>query len=60
MTPIQTSKKSNKKEVYSNFKDNREVRVPKFNLGQLVPTAEIKKKYSQKEIVQTLAISFIQ
>ena len=41
MTPIQASKKSNEKEVYSNLKDNREVRKPKFNLGQLVRTADI-------------------
>ena len=34
LTPIQASKKSNEKLVYSNLKDNREVRKPKFKLGQ--------------------------
>ena len=47
MTPIQASKKSNEKEVYSNLKDDREVRKPKFNLGQLVQTADIKRVFSQ-------------
>ena len=47
MTPIQASKKSNEKEVYSNLKDNREVQKPKFNLGQLVRTADIKKMFSK-------------
>ena len=46
MTPIQASKK-NEKEVYSNLKDNREVRKPKFNLGQLVRTADIKRVFSK-------------
>ena len=60
MTPIQASKKSYEKEVYSNLKDNREVLKPKLILGQLVRTAFFKKKYSQKEIVQTIAVSLIQ
>ena len=46
VTPIQASEKSNEKEVYSNLKDNREVRKPKFNLGLLVRTADIKKVFS--------------
>ena len=46
MTPPQASKKSNEKLVYSNLKDNREVRKPKFNLGQLVRTADIKRVFS--------------
>ena len=33
MTPIQASKKANEKEVYSNLKENREVRKPKNKLG---------------------------
>ena len=49
MTPIQASKKSNAKEVYSNLKDNREVRKPKFNLGQLVRTADIKRVFSKRD-----------
>ena len=47
MTPIQASKKSNEKIVYNNLKDNREVRKPKFNLGQLVRTADIKRVFSK-------------
>ena len=53
MTPIQASKKSNEKEVYSNLKDNREVRKPKFNLGQLVQS-------SVKAIGQTTVKYYIQ
>ena len=47
MTPIQASKKSNQKLVYNNLKDDREVLKPKFNLGQLVRTADIKKVFSK-------------
>ena len=47
MTPIQASKKSNEKEVYSNLKDNREIRKPKFKLGDLVRTSDIKKVFSK-------------
>ena len=47
MTPIQASKKSNEAEVYSNLKDNREVRKPKYILGQLVRTADIKRVFSK-------------
>ena len=45
MTHLQASKQSNEKEVYSNLKDNREFRKPKFNLGQLLRTADIKKVF---------------
>ena len=47
MTPTQASKKSNRKLVYNNLKDDREVRKPKFNLGQLVRTADIKRVFSK-------------
>ena len=47
MAPIQASEKSNEKEVYSNLKDNREVRKPKFNQGQLVRTADEKRVFSK-------------
>ena len=47
MTPKQASKKSTEIEVYSNLKDNGEVRKPKFNLGQLVRTADIKRVFSK-------------
>ena len=47
MTPIQASKKSNEKLVYNNLKDDRKFRKPKFKLGQLVRTADIKKVFSK-------------
>ena len=47
MTPKPASKKSNEKEVFSNLKDNGEVRKPKFHIGQLVRTADIKKVTSK-------------
>ena len=47
MTPIQASKKSNQKLVYNNLKDDREVRKPKFKLGQFVRTADIKRVFSK-------------
>ena len=43
MTPNQASKTSNERKLYFNLKDNREVRKPKFILGQLVRTADNKK-----------------
>ena len=46
-SPNQASKKSNEKLVYSNLKDNREIRKSKFNLGQLVRTADIKRVFSK-------------
>ena len=49
MTPFQASKKSNEKKVFSNLKDNREVRKPKFKLGQLVRTADIKRVFSKRD-----------
>ena len=47
MTPIQASKKSNQKLVYNNLKDNRQVRKPRYKLGQLVRTADIKRVFSK-------------
>ena len=47
MTPIQASKKSNQKLVYNYLKDDREIQKPKFKLGQLVRTADIKKVFSK-------------
>ena len=46
-TPIQASKKSNKKIVCSNLKYKREIRKPKIKLGQLVRTADIKRVFSK-------------
>ena len=47
MTPIQASKKSNEKLVYTNLQDRRVEQIPKFNLGELVRTADIKKVFSK-------------
>ena len=45
MTTVQASKKTNEKIVYCNLKDNREIQKPKFKLGQLVRTADIKRVF---------------
>ena len=47
MTPIQTSKKVIEKLVYSNLKDNGEVRKLKFILGQLSRTNDIRRVFSK-------------
>ena len=47
MKPIDASKKSNEKEVYSNLQDKRKILNPKYKLGQLVRTADIKKVFSK-------------
>ena len=47
MTPVQASKKSNEKIVYNNLRDDRLKRKPKFMLGQLVRTADIKRVFSK-------------
>ena len=41
-SPIQASKKTNEKIVFSNLRDRKKFR-PKFKLGELVRTADIKK-----------------
>ena len=43
MTPIQASKKANEKIVQNNLKANREIQKPKFQLGQLVRKADVKR-----------------
>ena len=45
--PIQTSKKSNEKTVFSNLKDDKQEQRPKFQLGQVVRTADIQKVFSK-------------
>ena len=47
MTPVQASKKSNEKVVYSNLQDKRRKLNPKYKLGQFVRTADIKKVFSK-------------
>ena len=49
MTPIQASKKSNQKLFYSKLKDDREIQKPKYKLGQLVRTADIKRVFSKRD-----------
>ena len=47
MTPIQASKKSNGKIVFDNLRDAREKQQPKYKLGQVVRTADIKRVFSK-------------
>ena len=47
MKPIDASKKSNEKLVYNNLKDDRDKQPPKYKLGQLVRTADIKRVFSK-------------
>ena len=47
MTPLQASKKSNERNVYSNLQDKRRKLNPKIKLGQLVRTADIKRVFSK-------------
>ena len=47
MTPVQASKKSNEKLVFSNLQDRRVRQKPKFKLGDLVRTADIKRVFSK-------------
>ena len=47
MTPIQASKKSNKKIVFDNLRDDREKQQPKYKLGQVVRTADMKRVFSK-------------
>ena len=35
------------KKIYSNHRDDREKQTPKFNLGQLVRTADFKRVFSK-------------
>ena len=46
-TPNQDFKEPILKEVFSNLKDNKEIQKPKYRLGQLVRTADIKKAISK-------------
>ena len=47
MTPIQASKKVNEKIVYSNLQDKRKKFNPKYKLGQLVRTSDIRRVFSK-------------
>ena len=46
-TPIQASRKANEKPVYSTLEDRRLKQKPKYELGQLVRTADIKRVFSK-------------
>ena len=43
MTPNQASKTSDDRKVYANLQDRRVKQQPKYKLGHLVRTADIKK-----------------
>ena len=45
ISPIQASETLNEKQVYSNLQDRRVKQPPKFELGQLVRTADIKRVF---------------
>ena len=47
MTPLQASKRTNKKIVYKNLQDTIVKQQPKYKLGQLVRTADIKRVFSK-------------
>ena len=47
MTPVQASKKSNEKLVYSNLQDRGVKGQPKFKLGDFVRTTDIKRVFSK-------------
>ena len=47
MTPVQASKKTNEKIVFDNLRDDREKQQPKYKLGQLVRTANIRRVFSK-------------
>ena len=47
LNPVQASKNSNEKIVYNNLKDNRAKQKPKYRLGQLVRTSDIKRVFSK-------------
>ena len=47
MKPIDASKKSNEKKVYSNLHDRRIKQKPRFKLGDLVRTGDIERVFSK-------------
>ena len=48
-TPNQASKKTNERKVYSNPQDRRVKQQPKYKLGQLVRTSDIKRVFSKED-----------
>ena len=49
ITPNQASKKSNERKVYTSLQDCRDKQKPKYKLGQLVRTADIKRVFSKSD-----------
>ena len=47
MNPFQASKKLIERKVYSNLRDDRVKQKPKYKLGQLVRTTDIKRVFSK-------------
>ena len=47
LKPIDASKKSNEKLIYNNLQDKRVEQKPKFKLGDLVRSADIKRFFSK-------------
>ena len=47
MTPIQASLKKNEGYVYKNLSDKHKKRTPKFQINNLVRTADLKKTFSK-------------
>ena len=47
MKPNDASKESNEKKVYSNLQDRRVRQKPKFKMGDLLRTADIKQVFSK-------------
>ena len=58
LTPIQASLEKNKDYVYKTFLDKRKKVKPKFQINDLVRTADLKKKRPQKEI-QLIGLKFV-
>ena len=49
MSPIQASNKANEKLVYTNLQDKRKILKPKYKLGQLIRSADIKRLFSKSD-----------
>ena len=50
LTPIQASLKKNEGYVYNNFLDKRKKKTPKFQINDLVRTADLKKTFSESNM----------
>ena len=51
MTPIQASLKKNEGFVYRNLLDKRNKRKPKFQLNDLIRTADLKQTFSKGDTI---------